>query len=136
MTEPIDFVQLIVNAVGKRDAVHRKATNFIAQQLEFVFEAIVEFLGNRAPSIEWDSIEVAGELLVITASIPSPETRQQRMVSVGVPFSVLQQQTKAAVLEFFNSSESSRRDYEEIEEIDEGDDEDDEPPQIMKRVLH
>lgn len=142
-----DFVQVLVDAIHKRDFVHRKVTNSVAKRIDFVFEAIIEYLNENALDIEWEGIEISNELLVISASIPT-KGHAQRMLSVGIPFEVIQHQTKEKVMEFFAATEKERmsqfhtdNDDDEDFSVDSFDEHDDnvtstKSPIVHKRVLH
>lgn len=101
-----EFTAGIVDALNKRDFVFQRATNAIAKKIDFVFEAIIEYLDQNAHEIEWESIDFSNELLVVVAKIPGQSN--QRILSVGVPLDVIQYQSKDKVIEFFVNTEKER----------------------------
>ena len=106
--ETNEFAQTIVNALSKRDFVYQRATNAIAGKIDFVFEAIIEYLNENAQDILWDSIDFNNDLLVIAAKLPTQNSTQQRVLSIGIPIAVVQLQSKEEILKFFSAAEQSR----------------------------
>jgi proline dehydrogenase len=104
-----EFVTEIVDAINKRNFVHQRATSGIAKKIDFVFEAIIEYLEQNAHEMEWESIDLSNELLVIVAKMPSlQQDKKHRVLTVGIPIEVIKQQSKEKILEFFKQRDSSR----------------------------
>lgn len=102
-----DFAMSIIDALSKRNFVFQRATNAIAKKIDFVFEAIIEYLEQNAMEVEWESIDISNDLLVVVAKLPGKTNH--RVLSVGVPLDVVQQQSKDKVIEFFVSTEKERK---------------------------
>jgi hypothetical protein len=103
-----DFLIEIIDTLNKRNFVYQRVTNGIAKKIDFVFEAIIEHLNQNAHEMEWESIEVSDDLLVVVAKIPGETAKQQNVLSVGVPLEVIKTQSKEKVLEFFVQAEALR----------------------------
>jgi hypothetical protein len=59
--------------------------------------------------MEWESIDLSNELLVIVAKMPSlQQDKKHRVLTVGIPIEVIKQQSKEKILEFFKQRDSSR----------------------------
>lgn len=104
-----NFTNEIVNFIKKRNFVYERATNAIAQKIDFVFEAIIEYLNENAHEIEWESLDVSNDLLVVVARIPSRQYKQQRLLTIGIPLEIIQHQSKDKVIEFFVEAELKQK---------------------------
>ena len=106
------FVTTIVDALTKRDFVYQRVTNTVASKIDFVFEAIVEYINESALEISWDTINANNDLLIISAKVPGLNPTQQRVITVGIPLTVVQYQSKDKIIEFFTETESKRKQHE------------------------
>lgn len=105
-----NFVNEIINFIKKRNFVYERATNAIAQKIDFVFEAIIEYLDENAHEIEWESLDINNNLLIIVARIPFRSLyNEQKIVTIGIPLNVIQHQSKDKIIEFFVEAEIKQK---------------------------
>jgi hypothetical protein len=108
LTQPTEFSSIILNALTKRNFVFEKATNNIAKKIDFVFEAIIEYLNQNAHEVVWDDIDTTNGLLVVSAKLAVPDGSQHKVLTVGIPMNIVELQSKQEIINFFLQSEKSQ----------------------------
>jgi hypothetical protein len=114
------FVLEVVDSLKKRDFIFQRTTNLIAKKIEFVFEAISEYLNQQQSNIEWESVDTNNGMLVVVAKIQTrgAVTDDHKVLTVGIPLDIIQLQSKDKIVEFFRQSEEARLAREaEVEEL-------------------
>jgi hypothetical protein len=115
-TKRIKMIEDLLKLFNNRDNSFEQATAVIAKQIDFVYEAIVEFLGENPHNISWDSVDInASNMIVIIARIfqdgidPVLQYESQiRLLTIGIPFEVVQLNSKEAVVQFLAAMEKER----------------------------
>jgi hypothetical protein len=106
----------LLKLIDQRDQAFERATDIIASRIDFVYEAIIEFLDESIENIIWDSVEVnSSNMIVIIAHVVDssilndhgiPETR---LLTIGIPFEIVDSESKATVVHFLRRMDQIRK---------------------------
>lgn len=114
------MIKDLVKLFNIRDAAFSQATIEISKKIDFVYEAITEFLNESPHNIMWDSVEVSSSnMVVIVAHIvddmpmsqltePTPSS-PSKLLTIGIPFDILKDSSKDDVLKFLEEMDRVRR---------------------------
>ncbi len=112
------MIKDLVELFNKRDKAFSDATSDITKQIDFVYEAIIAFLDENPHNIIWDSIEInASKMVVIVARIVDGLATSQlntdtlptaRLLTIGIPFNIINTGTKDGVIKFLADMEIAR----------------------------
>ena len=102
------MIEELLRLFERRDTAFEQATTNISKHIDFVYEAIVEFLNENPHNISWDSVDVnSSNMIVIIARIfedgidPTQQHESQiRLLTIGIPFEIVSAASKNAVIRF------------------------------------
>lgn len=105
----------LLKLIDQRDQAFEHATNNIASRIDFVYEAIIEFLDESVENILWDSIEVnSSNMIVIIAHVIDPSSVNERgipdmrLLTIGIPFDIVDSESKATIVHFLHRMDQIR----------------------------
>lgn len=106
----------LLKLIDQRDQAFNQATDIISSRIDFVYEAIIEFLDEPIENILWDSIDAnSKDMIVIIAhildssDINDHDTPSTRLLTIGIPFEIIDSESKETVVHFLHRMDQIRK---------------------------
>lgn len=91
-----------------RDDTYHESTEVIAKELDFVFEAIIEALEVNVDTIKWEEMRIFESSLMLIAKVDGGDADNTvKIVTVGIPLAVIEQQSKEVLLKFLLANKTT-----------------------------
>jgi hypothetical protein len=104
----------------RRDGIHKTITLKINLQLQFMYDAIVEFFKESPEQFDWVSVHLNDKdvLVVVGRIVVDPKENLFRVVTVGIPMDIIAKQSRQDVLVFLhNANEEFKKRVDEEEQL-------------------
>jgi len=102
----------------QRDKFHLDATNSIALEIQFVFNAILQFMEEEVDNVEWHAMEHSSDEDAIMFSARVKQRNGFTLFSVGVPLTIILQGSAEVIVAFLEKTSREDRAQKEAAEAD------------------
>lgn len=103
-----------------RDEQYKNFSTKINLQLQFVYDAIIEFFNEPAEKFEWVSVNLSETdvLVVVGKIVLDIQERMFKVITVGIPMNIIEKQSRSDVVIFLHeANEEFKKRIQEEEDI-------------------